>query len=339
MLSRKFLSVITKKKTIYSLDRTGASRQSYRARLRVPRGPKRGLSTRLEQTRWRMLLTRARYIKKVIQMFEQETLISQLGDGLTNRVIERLHQFAFMTPAVIEKLANDALTEEWGNNRFALEKYLAVHIPWSIEQSKYTCSQNQFYVTAGHLQTRYGTPLYLVFEQNSQEDQPWRLVTAGSNISAPDLPSAPDIPIPEEIPMGKEIVMMHDHILGDRAERVPFLADTPSVAQMCAVSGAIQWSLNRHLEMQYWYYGRMQYLVPLYLQNRENIALAPDAVAPLQVKSDNMLVRTVLPPAAPYANARVAVERHDQLPPWMLDAWTDFAQQATEDQIEDPENQ
>ncbi|WP_082674472.1 DUF3825 domain-containing protein [Thiohalocapsa sp. ML1] len=230
-----------------------------------------------------------------------------------------------------------SLSEEWGTNNYVLEKYLAVHIPWAIEQGKFTHSHNQFYVTAGHLQTRYGTPLYLVFGENQNAQQPWRLVTAGSSISAPELPPAPEIPDPPTIPMGREIVMMHDHILGENAERVPFLADTPPVAQMCAVSGAIQWSLNRKLQMSYWYYGRMQYLVPLYLKNRENIALAPDAVAPIQVSPTNMLVRTVLRPSMPYANARVAVHRHDQLPPWLLDAWASIAQQATNQQIEDPE--
>lgn len=107
---------------------------------------------------------------------------------------------------------------------------------------------------------------------------------------------------------------------------------------MCAVSGAIQWSLNRRLQMPYWYFGRMSYLVPLYLQSRENIALAPDAVAPIQVNPESLLVRTVLTPDMPYANARVAVERHDQLPPWMLSAWSETAGSMAEETIEDPES-
>ncbi len=273
-------------------------------------------------------------------MFEQKTLEEQLGNPYTNRVVERLHRFAYIPPYLLESLAaRDALKEEWGNNRFVLEKYLAVHIAWSVEQGRYTHSHNQFYATAGHLQTRYGTPLYLVFEQNTSGGSPWRLVAAGSNISAPQLPTPPDIPTPPSIPLGAEIVMMHDHILGENAERVPFLSNTPRVAQMCAVSGAIQWSLNRNLQMSYWYYGCMNYLVPLYLNNRENIALAPDAVAPVQVNPDSLLVRTVLTPSMPYANARVGVRRHDQLPPWMLSAWADAAKQATQEEIEDPERQ
>jgi hypothetical protein len=41
----------------------------------------------------------------------------------------------------------------------------------------------------------------------------------------------------------------------------------------------------------------------------------------------------------PFGNARVAVQRHDQLPHWLLAAWEDHADQATEEEIENPENE
>lgn len=261
-------------------------------------------------------------------MFEQETLLQQLGNPNTTKVVERLRNFAYMRPAVLENLSRQAFTENWGPREFALEKYLAVHIPWSIEQGRYTYSDNQWYVTAGHLQTRYGTPLYLVFEQNMNPRQPWYLVTAGSQISAPQLPTPPDIPPPPTIERGAEIVMMDEHILGDNATRVPFLEKAPPVAQMCAVAGSIQWSINRGLHCPYWYFGHMNYIVPLYLQSREDVTQAPDAVAPVQVDPERLLVRTVLPPSLPYANARVAVRRHDELRPWLLSAWSDHTRDA-----------
>jgi Domain of unknown function (DUF3825) len=271
-------------------------------------------------------------------MVTREELLEGLGNPYTNRVVDRFHRFAFVPRPVLERLAREALAEEWGRELFALEKYLAVHVAWSIEQGALSQSDNQFYLTAGHLQTRYGTPLYLVFERNQQVNrQPFFLRAAGSYISAPELPTPPDIPAPLQIPVGAEVVMMHDHILEDQAERVPFLRDTPRVAQMCAIAGAIQWSINRGLHLPYWYYGRMNYIVPLYLTSRENITLAPDLVAPVQVNPNSLLVRTVLEPAMPYANARVSVRRHDQLPAWLLDGWTEYSQRVTDEQLEDPE--
>ena len=265
-------------------------------------------------------------------MVSKEELLSQLGNPATPKTVDRLYRFAYLLGSVLERLAHEALTEEWGADLFALKKYLAVHVAWSIEQGQYVFNENQLVVSAGSLQTRYGTPLYLIFEPNRQTDrQPWALTYAGARVSAPQLPLPPEIPARPDISKGAEIVMIHDHILGDNTDRVEFLRHTPPVAQMCAVSGAIQWSINRGLIVPYWYYGRMQCVVPLYLQSRENITVAPDLVAPLEISPNNILVRTVLPPHAPYANSRVTVRRHDQLPSWMLACWHSEAERMTDE--------
>ena len=270
--------------------------------------------------------------------FEREELLAALGDSVTNRVVDRLRRFAHIPNELLDRLAASALNENWGTNNHVLKKYLAVQIAWSIEQGQFTQGETQFYVTAGHLQTRYGTPIYLAFERNRNANrEPFYLVAVESNMSAATLPVPPEIPAPTAIPVGVEIVMMHDHILDDNADRVPFLRDTPRVAQMCAVSGAIQWSLNRGLHLPYWYFGQMSYVVPLYLSSREDITQAPDLIAPIQVNPSSLLVRTVLEPVMPFGNARVAVQRHDQLPPWLLQAWRDHSANATEDEIENPE--
>jgi hypothetical protein len=270
---------------------------------------------------------------------KHEELLEALGPASTPKVVNRFRGLAYVHASNLEKLANAALSEEWGQNSYVLEKYLAVQVAWAIEQRAYTFSRNQLYVSAGHLQTRYGTPLYLVFERNDQVDmQPLKCVTVGSDISAPSLPIPPDIPEVPEINPASEIVMLHDHILRDNADRVPFLKGTPPVAQMCAISGAIQWSLNRGLHLPYYYYGNMSFLAPLYLQSRENITQSPDLIAPVQVNPRSLVVRTVLLPHMPYANARVAVERHDQLLLWMLDTWNNNASTVSEDQIDNPES-
>lgn len=268
----------------------------------------------------------------------QALLLDQLGSNATNRLTERFARFCSAPKAVIDGLTHHALSEDWGRDDFVLYKYLAVQVPWSIEQGLFTRSGRQFYTTAGNLQTRYGTPIYLVFEKNRVEGrQPWCIIRAAPNISAPELPDPPVIPTPTDIQLDAEVVMAHDHILGEHASRVPFLQQTPPVAQMCAVTGAIQWSLFRQLHFPYFYYGRMNYLVPLYLQSRENIAQMQDLVAPIQISTKKLYVRTVLEPHMPYANARVSVKRHDQLPPWLLDTWRDYSSTATDEQTDDTE--
>jgi len=257
----------------------------------------------------------------------QEELLEQLGSPYTRDVVPRLHRFAYVPEHLLDKLAGEALAEHWGKNNFVLRKYLAVHVPWAIEQGRFTQGEGQLYITAGQLQTRYGTPLFLVFQGIEEAGRsPWRLVAAGSQISAPELPTPPETPQPPDLERGAEIVMIHDHILGDNSERVAFLHGTPPVAQMCAVAGAIQWSLNRGLQLRNWYFGQMNYIVPLYLQSREDITRSPDVIAPIQISPGNLIVRTVLEPHMAFPNARVAVNRHDQLPAWLLEAWTAYVE-------------
>ena len=83
--------------------------------------------------------------------------------------------------------------------------------------------------------------------------------------------------------------------------------------------------------------GELQEVPPTDLAELINSAKDPDVIAPIQVNDDSLLVRTVLEPAMPYPNARVAVRRHDQLPPWLLSGWVGAASQRTEAEIEDPE--
>jgi hypothetical protein len=264
-------------------------------------------------------------------MFTQEELLASLGSPLTNGVVHRFNKFAHKPRSILDQIAREALSEHWGINNFALLKYLSILVPWSIEQGLFTQNSSQFYIAAGHLQTRYGTPLYLAFGRNREPGrQPFSLQAGGSRIAAPEFPNPPQVPAPPEIPRGSEIVMLHDHILGDHSDRLDFLLATPPVAQMCAVAGAIQWSLNRNLQMPYYYFGKMNYIVPLYLQSRENITLSPDCIAPIQINPDSLLVRTVLEPHMPYVNARVAVRRHDSLPSWLLDSWARYAETALE---------
>lgn len=252
-------------------------------------------------------------------MLDHQMLKAQLGSANTPKQVERLRQFAQLTNNALQLIKSEALPEDWGVDDHLLEKYLSVQIPWSIEQGRYTVGDGQFYTTAGHLQTRYGTPLYLVFQENKYDTgAPWVVVTGGANISAPDWPTPPDIPTAPEVISGAEIIMQDEHILDDHAERAPYFRSMPRVTQLCAIAGAIQWSLNRELHTQQWYHGQMNYIVPLYLASREDITAPPDLVAPIQVTPSNLLVRTLLEPQMAYANSRVAVQRRDKLPHWML---------------------
>ena len=83
-------------------------------------------------------------------MFTREEFLEQFGTAYTKNVVERFRRFAYIPKVVLEKLADEALSEDCGSNLYVLEKYIAVHVPWSIESNLFSQSDHQFYVAAGH---------------------------------------------------------------------------------------------------------------------------------------------------------------------------------------------
>jgi len=266
-------------------------------------------------------------------LFSKEELLSQLGNARSGEV-QRLTYFSFVPDEKIEILARCALQEDWGENYFVLRKYLAVHIPMSIEQERYVWNGDQLFVSAGSLRTRFGIPIYIAFQPNTLEGrQKLYLRWVGDSPRCGEFPEPPMFNEWPRIDLSSEVVIATDHILGDNENRIPYLQETPPVAQMCAVTGAIQWSLHRGLYIKQMYLGVESYFVPLYLQTREDITSAPDLVAPVQIQPNRLLVRTVLLPYMAYDKARVVVTRHDELPPWLLSSWHEHSATVTAESI------
>jgi hypothetical protein len=252
--------------------------------------------------------------------------LSVYFEGERQGTVESLHRLAYVPDDKLVRLAVAVLDENWGRNRWVLKRYLAIHVGLAIRQKRFVNHEGRLVLCAGHLQTRYGTPVYLSFDRNFPGySQPLYLQYVGDKPNVPQLPQPPDMPSWPTIPAGAEIVVAHEHILEQHQERVAFLAATPRVAQMCALAGAIQWSLFRDLGIRQLYLGVPSYFVPVYLQSREDITQAPDLIAPVQVQGEKLYVRTALEPYMGYAWARVVAKRHDQLPHWLVTAWHERA--------------
>lgn len=266
-------------------------------------------------------------------MIKKEDLLEQYGSPRTQHLIrDCLYNFSLITPRAINELKEQSLQENWGEDSHlnVLSKYLAVTLYWSIEQEKFIEYQDGFIVAAGLLRNRYNVPLYLKFEPNQRNSQqPWALTYAGTGENFSDyveLPPPPEVPKAPEIPRGNEIVVRDEHILRDNFERIEFLAPASTVTQICAINGAIQWSIYRELYHPCWYFGKMQYFIPVYLKSQEDMTITPDLIVPLEVRSGEfpLLVRTVMNPikqTSYYGNIRPVVARADQLKPWIISSW------------------
>jgi hypothetical protein len=109
----------------------------------------------------------------------------------------------------------------------------------------------------------------------------------------------------------------------ERRVRIPALEGAPVVAQIAAISGAVQWALFRGLAVRQIHGGGRGYFAPVYLRSREDLESPPDFVAPLVAQEERLIVRTLLEPHVAWSPARAVVERWEQLPAWLIQAWDD----------------
>ncbi|MEW6072653.1 MAG: hypothetical protein AB1726_08700 [Planctomycetota bacterium] len=247
-------------------------------------------------------------------------LLADFGDEYLS--IQSLFNFCFVPGGRLNLLKDLTLEEEWGSNNFVLLKYLAVHVRLAIEQERYVWNGDQIVLTAGRLTTPSGTPIYLGLVKNSTPDEnPWVLNWVGERPSCAELPEPVNLGVWPSVDAGSEVVIACDLSNGERRVRIPEIGEAPVTTQLCALAGAIQWSLHRGLAVRQIHGGGRGYFVPLFLTNREDLTLAPDLVAPLLVQSKRLVVRTFLEPHVAYSPARAVVERWEQLPAWLLEAW------------------
>ena len=255
----------------------------------------------------------------------RDQLLADFGDEYLS--IQSLFQFCFVPGGRLSLLKELTPIEEWGMNNFVLLKYLAVHIRLSIEQGRYVWNGDQIVLTAGRLSSVKGVPLYIGLVPNSTPDEnPWVLNWVGERPSTAELPEPADLGEWPLLDPRNEVVIACDLASDERRSKLGALADVTPVVQSAAIAGAVHWSLHRNLAVRQIHGGGRGYFVPVYLSSRDDLTVAPELVAPIQVQSNRLVVRTLLDPHVAYSPARAVVERWEQLQSWLLDAWD----QATE---------
>jgi hypothetical protein len=260
----------------------------------------------------------------------REDLLEQFGDEVLS--IHSLFQFCFVPAGRLHLLRESMLEEEWGANQYVLIKYLAVHLRLAVEQQRWIWNGDQMVFTAGRLTNRHGAPLYLGLVPNAVPGQetPWVLNWVGDRPSTPELPSPAEFGRWPALDLSKELVLALDRSDESRGPRLPALANLPVPLQTAALTGALHWSLHRGLALRQIHSGGQGYFVPLWLQNRDDLEAVPDCVAPLAAAGPRWIARALLEPANAYAPARATVERADQLPAWLLEAWDRSCSSAAE---------
>jgi hypothetical protein len=250
----------------------------------------------------------------------REELLAAFGEDYLS--IQALFRFCFVPNGRLGLLKDLTLDEDWAANNFVLLKYLAVHLRLGIEQGRYVWNGDQIVLTAGRLSTRGGAPIYVGLVRNaSPQENPWVLNWVGERPSTPDLPEPASLGEWPPIDPASEIVLSFDPADPDRKVRLPHVGDAPAALQAATVVGGVHWALHRGLVARQIHGGGRGYFVPLFLTQRDDLGTAPDLVCPIVAQSERLVVRAVLEPNVAYAPARAVVERPEQLPNWLLDAW------------------
>jgi len=251
-------------------------------------------------------------------------LLADFGDEYLS--IGSLFRFSFVPGGRLGLLRDLAVPEEWGQKEFVLLRYLAVHLRLAIEQERYVWNGDQIVLSAGRLTTPTGAPLYVGIVRNQTPgENPWVLNWVGERPSSAELPEPPHLGTWPALHPGAEVVVACELDGDERRPGVDALVDAlpgaPVVARIAALSGAVAWALHRGLAVRQIHGGGRGYFAPVYLRSREDLSVAPDLVAPLTTQGERLVVRTLLEPYVAYAPARAVVERCEQLPAWVLDAW------------------
>ena len=174
----------------------------------------------------------------------QAELVKDFGGEYLS--IQSLFQFCFVPGGRLGLLREMSPEEEWGQNNFVLLKYLAVHIRLGIEQGHYVWNGDQIVMTAGHLSTSKGIPMYLGLVKNSTPDEnPWVLNWVGERPSCSELPEPAELGVWPELDARREVVIACDLDADERRARLPGLVDAPAVTLVSAVTGALHWALHR----------------------------------------------------------------------------------------------
>ena len=204
--------------------------------------------------------------------------------------------------------------EDWGDDDAVLHRYLALHIPLAIEQGRYVWNGKEIVMRAGHLATASGAPVYLGLAPPD-----WSPTWAGERPSTVEALLPTDLGPWPVLDQRREVVVACE-------VRESVLGKLSPILQSIVVAGAVEWSIRRGLATRHLHRDTPGYFAPIHLSDRDG---APELVAAIQVQSNRNVVRALLEPRPAYGPARVVAERRDQVPRWLLDAWSQFSNQDT----------
>ena len=247
-----------------------------------------------------------------------------------------LRLFAHVSDAIIQKVAEFAVRENWGDNLQVLSIYMDYNFEIAREQGLLKFAKDDSYCLwrVGHLVSTDGQPITVLFMKNRLENrQPFvatfvfkgesfevSLGSASATTVREKAPKAPKYKYPK-YRSDYKLQFNFDHYLRDHESRIrEILPNLTPYQRFLVLYGAVttahriaaqvavpQWYRDKNAEA-----GGYKWLLPLRF-NDPDTSLRPDLVAAIDPDETNKeyLVRTLLPPDYAYANARAVISSID----------------------------
>lgn len=243
----------------------------------------------------------------------------------------KLREFAnHNMPYILDELKKSLMSEPWGANCKILNQYINVNFEIACSENKIHEEEqrNIAFWKVGNLVSLAGDPLWFIYEKNTRGPQKWNFkrLYFGTALPISNLnESIDDYQLQYQTPhfysswqFSLEPATI-EHIMTDNKSRLEsvFGKQLSQNGHMLfrTILGELELQKKRSDVMNQWYYGKYQFLMPLYLENSEKVSLT----ATLEPLEENKLykVRTLLYPEYAYPHVRALVKNRSAITGWM----------------------
>ncbi len=231
---------------------------------------------------------------------------------------------------ILTDLKNSLMSEPWGANSKILSQYINVNFEIAYSEGRIYENKEQgiAFWKVGNLVSLAGDPLWFIYKLNSRGTQIWDFKKAhfGSLLPFSNLNKLiDDYQIQYQTPSfysSWQFVLEPptvEHIMNKNKERLVsvFGVELALNSHMLfrTILGELELQKKRSDVMNQWYFGKYQFLMPLYLKNPDKVSLTA-TLEPLEdVKQYK--VRTLLYPEFAYPHVRAVVKNRSAITGWM----------------------
>lgn len=243
----------------------------------------------------------------------------------------RLKEFAnHNMPVILSDLKSTLMVEPWGRDNKILSTYINVNFEIACEEEKiYENEANDIaFWKVGNLVSIAGDPLWFVYCLNPRDEQKWNFKKTYYGI----LPPVPDgDKTIDDYQIQYRIPTFHsswqftleprtvEHIMLENKSRLVYVfgEDLANNEHMLfrTIFGELELQKKRSDIMAQWYYGKYQFLMPLYLKSPDEVSLTA-TLEPLD-EIQQYKVRTLLYPEYAYPHIRAVVKNRSAITGWM----------------------